>query len=327
VLALAPEALDYHSALATIHLSLGNLPAGWREHDWRAARSSFLAEHPAPRPVEPLPGMMTGMRVCVLREQGLGDELFFLRFAAALKARGAELTYRANPKIAGMLARAPELDRVIGPNDPLPSADAVLLAGDLPHALGAVDFPPPLALAPLARELDAMKQRLAALGPPPYLGVTWRAGTAPESQAGAGWKLHKNAPLDRLGAALRGAGGTVIAVQRHPEGGEIGRLAESAGQAVHDFTAVNEDLEAMVALMALLDDYVGVSNTNMHLRAGAGRTARVLVPQPPEWRWMATGDASPWFPGFALYRQALDGDWGAALERLSAELRAQATRK
>ena len=77
----------------------------------------------------------------------------------------------------------------------------------------------------------------------------------------------------------------------------------------------------MLAVLALIEDYIGVSNTNMHLRAGAGRTARVLVPQPPEWRWMAAGEESPWFPGFRIYRQGIDGDWGEALAKLARDLR------
>ncbi len=76
----------------------------------------------------------------------------------------------------------------------------------------------------------------------------------------------------------------------------------------------------MLALLVLLEDYVGVSNTNMHLRAATGRTARVLVPHPPEWRWMAEGGESPWFKGFAVYRQGLDGDWDQAFGRLARDL-------
>jgi len=44
------------------------------------------------------------------------------------------------------------------------------------------------------------------------------------------------------------------------------------------------------------------------------------VPRPTEWRWMLSGDASPWFPGFRIYRQGPDGDWGAAFERLREDL-------
>ena len=76
----------------------------------------------------------------------------------------------------------------------------------------------------------------------------------------------------------------------------------------------------MLALLALVGEYVGVSNTNMHLRAGVRKTARVLVPRPADWRWMTDGDRSPWFPDFAIYRQTADGDWDPAMTRLAADL-------
>jgi hypothetical protein len=37
---------------------------------------------------------------------------------------------------------------------------------------------------------------------------------------------------------------------------------------------------------------------------------------------MAAGDESPWFPGFRIYRQGIDGEWGNAVERLRSDLRA-----
>jgi hypothetical protein len=70
-------------------------------------------------------------------------------------------------------------------------------------------------------------------------------------------------------------------------------------------------------VLSLLDHHVGVSNTNMHLAAAASRTADVLVPFPPEWRW-GLGAASPWFPGFRIHRQSSAGDWSQALASLAA---------
>jgi hypothetical protein len=58
----------------------------------------------------------------------------------------------------------------------------------------------------------------------------------------------------------------------------------------------------------------------MHLMASLGKTARVLIPNPPEWRWLTEGRESPWFPGFKLYRQQQDGEWGGALVRLTEDL-------
>jgi hypothetical protein len=91
---------------------------------------------------------------------------------------------------------------------------------------------------------------------------------------------------------------------------------------LHDLSEANESLEDMLALLSLLDDYIGVSNTNMHLRAAIGRTARVLLPCPAEWRWMASGDESPWFPGFRVYRQNTHGEWSAALQRIANDMSA-----
>ena len=39
-----------------------------------------------------------------------------------------------------------------------------------------------------------------------------------------------------------------------------------------------------------------------------------------EWRWMADGAESPWFPGFRIYRQAPDRKWDGALARLRREM-------
>jgi tetratricopeptide (TPR) repeat protein len=320
VLELQPDSPEFRHAIAGAYLALGDLQAGWKEYEWRPARQTFIAENSHIRLAHELPASLQGRKVCLLREQGLGDELFFLRYASELKSRGAEITYLANAKLASLLGRVRALDQVLTGEIPLAKAELTMLAGDLPRLLGASNYPPPLSLTPLPQRLQELRQRMAALGPPPYIGLTWRAGVAPEDQRGTSWMLHKRIPLEDLGAALRGVEGTFVALQRRPHPGEIERLAGALGRPLHEFTALNEDLEAMLALLALLDDYISVSNTNVHLRAGTGHTARVLVPCPPEWRWMAAGDQSPWFPGFHVYRQGPDGDWNDALGRLTREL-------
>jgi Flp pilus assembly protein TadD len=356
----APDAAEFRSAIASVYLMLGNMQEGWQEYQDRPARSAFGQEFPHVALAGELPAGPLPKRVLLHREQGLGDELFFLRFAPELKARGVDITYRANGKIASILERVQALDKVTTADAPVPAADLALLVGDLPRLLGGLSaahwpapktpprvpqpvttfktrfrcvphvfypgLPPPLPLVALPQRLEDMKERLSRLGPPPYLGLTWRAGTAPEQQ-GAIWMPHKEVPLQRLGPAVRDVKGTLLALQRHPRPDEIDTLSALARRPAHDLTALNEDLEAMLALLALIEEYVGVSNTNFHLRAGVSRSARVLVPRPTEWRWLLAGDESPWFPGFRIYRQAADGDWDAALERLGRDLSARYGRR
>jgi hypothetical protein len=80
----------------------------------------------------------------------------------------------------------------------------------------------------------------------------------------------------------------------------------------------------MLALMARLDEYVGVSNTNTHLRAAVGRASRVLVPANIlDWRWMSEGERSPWFPDCRIYRQTPEGSWMGATLNVTSDLHAQ----
>ena len=87
-----------------------------------------------------------------------------------------------------------------------------------------------------------------------------------------------------------------------------------------DCSQINDDLESALACMDLLDDYIGVSNTNVHLTASQGKSGRILIPSPPEWRWMCQGNSSPWMPNFQLYRQDNNGSWDNAINRLKQEL-------
>ncbi|MDO8595621.1 MAG: tetratricopeptide repeat protein, partial [Sulfuricaulis sp.] len=308
---------DAHFNLALIYLLTGNFKEGRQEYAWH-----WLRENSAPRPLPPTPwdgSDLAGRSVFLHAEQGPGDEIFFLRFVNQLRQRGAgHIAYRPSKKIAGLLVRVPAIDRLVDPQAIPPPSDFVFSVGDLPKLLGmerVEQIPRSLALDPLPEKLEVLRAQLLALGPAPYLGVTWRAGTHRKDGV-----LFKECPVALLARTLREAPGTILVLQRHPEACEIEAFASALGRLAHDFSPLNEDLESMLALLALLDEYVGVSNTNMHLRAGAGKTARVLVPVPPEWRWMADGKESPWFPGFSVYRQGYDGDWEGAFAQLESDL-------
>ena len=69
--------------------------------------------------------------------------------------------------------------------------------------------------------------------------------------------LHKAVPLEALCGALRDVEGTLIGLQRNPESGELERVTLLTGRPLHDLTALNEDLEGMLALQALLEDTSG----------------------------------------------------------------------
>jgi hypothetical protein len=261
-------------------------------------------------------------RVLLLPEQGLGDQLFFLRFAARLRERAAFVAFDCPTKLWPLLERSDIIDELCAGEGARSSFEIELPVGDLPELLEDWTTPPAFPIA--APRGAAWRERLAALGPAPYLGVTWRGGTKRDKDvefARHGQEpLYKDIAIEPLAATLRKWRGTVLVLQRLPLPAELELFCRSLGRQAHNLSALNDDLEDMAAVLSLIDEYVGVSNTNMHIRAGLGKTARVLVPFPPEFRWMHAGEAAPWFPGFTVYRQSPQREWAAALDKLQQDI-------
>jgi tetratricopeptide (TPR) repeat protein len=311
--------------LAHLLLAAGDFRRGWSE---RLVGRMGVAARALPGAPQKLPDSLAGQQVLLVSEEGLGDVLFFLRFVPLLSARGARVSVRAPDKLVALLRATGRFEHVLAEStsDALGGeADFRVLTGELPFALGCERTVAAFPLVTRAELESGWRERLARFGSPPYVGVTWRGGTdvrqTPEFGRGVRM-LFKEIGPEALAGALQRAPGTLVSLQRLPAAGETEKLAAAVGRPVHDLSAVNDDLESMLALLAILDEYVAVSNTNVHLRAGVGRTSRVLVQFPPEWRWMAAGDESPWFPGCRVYREALGEGWKGALAALAADLAA-----
>lgn len=301
-------------------LAQGKFAEGWSAVSFRPHAQVNLRD-PGMRVTVPHDDALPAAQgpIIVHGEQGLGDTLFFLRFVPQLRARGHRLAFWGDSRLHSMLRRTGYFEHFMAP-EAMPGAGLALIwVGELPRLLEAVDpaaFPPPLPLVADAARREAMRTRLAAWGAPPYVGLTWRAGLERAGKV----VLSKQIAPALLGTALRGVRATWISLQRKPRPEDLAGIAHALGETAHDAAGVNDELEEALALIELLDDYIGVSNTNTHLRAGAGRSAHVLVPWPPEWRWQASGDRSPWFPGMDVYREAAGGGWQDALARLARAL-------
>jgi tetratricopeptide (TPR) repeat protein len=320
---LDPGLWQAHNNLAHAQLALENWEEGWKEYGWGKGNGhhpDVLRREPGyPQRVD-LKGL-SGKVVVLHSEQGLGDILFFMRFAPRVRELCSKLVYCGEARLAEMFQRTGLFDSVIGLQDPIPSGSLQIPVGDLPFILQCNEpenAPPPFPLSAKPEIGEAMKQLLSGFGPPPYIGLTWSAGVRPTSKHRN--LLHKEVPINELAAGLKELDATFVSLQKAPQPAELDQLVSAIGRPVFDLSAANDDMEHALALVSLLDDYVGVSNTNMHLRAGVNRVAKVLVPHPPEWRWMYGTERSPWFPRVAIYRQATDGSWTDVAGKLRADL-------
>ena len=314
-----------HGPLGVTALAMGEWHEGWKHY------CLFYRERRAPGSVPtltPLPARLDGKRILLRADQGLGDTLFFLRFAAELHQRGAAVSLSCERRLAASLQGERPFAIADETADHGPW-DWDLWITDLPAMLETRSVP---AAVPIHIDESARRRArdlLARLGPGPYLGVTWRGGKdmLREREFGAGRPiLFKEVPPALLGRALRGLHATMVGLQRGATPGEFEAMSAAIGMPVHELALPDEDLQGIAAVLDELDEYVTVSNTNVHFLAGLGRRARVLVSHPPYWRWMREGP-SVWFPDFPLYRQPPSRDWTEPLARLREDLQKTFTAK
>lgn len=286
--------LDYAIARqgrAHLRLLQGDWLGGWSDYRWRyrhadGARPDRVADRIN----------LKGQKVVLYRDLGLGDEIFFLRWLPELQAIAASVKYAPDPRLFALLKRSGI--PVLTSEDDGAIFESV---ADLPFLLRSCKTPRPVTLKPSQPITDDARKLLERIGPRPWVGYTHEAGTP-----GVETSLHKHVPRDMLVAAIKGPWTLVNVIRTAP------------GEPVPPSAFIANDPDLSLSLMSLLDEYVTVSNTNVHLRAGLGLPSRVLVPEPPEFRW-GLGDRSLFFPDCPLYRQRGTA-WLPALNMLKEDL-------
>lgn len=253
-------------------------------------------------------------------EQGIGDTLYFMRYVVPLVKKGWQFHLEVDKKLLPLLQKS-QLFLSVKEKNNCPKGEICFSIGDLPlMALqcGITEIPPPLSLTPDKKLVEKYRAELAKIGPAPYVAVTWRAGPKGQKHRAGIRALEKLIDPTLLGGLLAKTNATIISLQRLPLPDEALAFAQALGRKPADYSALNNNLPGMLALLSLVDDYYTVSNSNLHLREGLAKPSNVFINRPfQDWRWQAEGEHSVWYPSSKVYRQEKDKSWLPALNQLS----------
>lgn len=306
-------------ARALTLLAQGDFARGWPEHETRYTERLSAAAVPMPEFAFPMwrGEPLAGKRLLLVREQGFGDQIQFLRYAALFAAQGAAVDVMADARVARLFRTSPGVRQVV-PDLARDSTDydywclmlsAPLRAGTL---LETVPAQVPYLHAP-EDEVRKWQQRLAAL-PAKHLkvGLVW-AG-----KPGYALDRFRNLPFQTLAplAAVRGV--SYISLQTGERENET--RDASAGFPALKLGAEMGDFADAAALIMNLDLLIGVDTAFVHLAGALGRPVWLLQSAIPDWRWMRGRDDSPWYPTLRLMRQSRLGEWGPVIESAAREL-------
>src|SRR5262249_50863393 len=124
-----PELPEARMARAQLLLAQREYAAGWRDYLWRRERASWLAAEG--RPVTTAVASLEEFRgrpVVLCGEQGLGDIVFFLRFAPIIEEVAASVHLEVEPRLRAILP--------VSWTSAAPANSARVLVGDLALMVG-----------------------------------------------------------------------------------------------------------------------------------------------------------------------------------------------
>jgi hypothetical protein len=309
-----PHQMGVGFGLAELLLMAGDAKAGWRRFDSLVTDRVIQVVRPEVRPTLETywrGQTLTGRRILVVNFLGIGDNIMMSRFARALKARGADVTFCCRPELYRLFAGLEGVDdlRASYDEEPWENFDYWTFDYMLPRWLGGSEnmipaFPTGYVDAPpIPAGVTRVAGRLR-------VGLCW--SSAPVHFTGASRFLSPEdfAPLADL------ADVDWFLVQKGPfNAGFAARSGLAAVDPSDDWT----DFRDTAAFMASLDLVISIDSSPLHLAGALGIPAWGLICAAPDWKW-GFGETSPWYPQIRLFRQARLDDWAPVIEEVKAAL-------
>lgn len=316
------------------YAGMGKLAQGWAEYEERHnpifSQSTYFAVDAVRWDGEDL----TGRKLLVAGEQGLGDEIMLAGLIPDLIERvgpQGKVMIACDHRLVPLFQRSfPETHVGIEmhtKHNAKPVRVVPWAAGDLKAdyytPMGTplkalrptVDsFPKRAYLKPDPARVRHWIDRLAALGPGPYVGICWKSMLITTQRKKFFSALELWAPV------LENTGVKFVNLQYGDCQAELDYVREKLGVAIHNFDDLDlkMNLDDNAALCGALDLVVTAPTAAAALAAATG-TETWFLAAGRVWPQLGT-DHYPWYPKTRVLTPEKFGDWPALMTRLAADL-------
>jgi tetratricopeptide (TPR) repeat protein len=307
---------DLHLALTHGMLcrSLGHYDAGWELYERRLELPAFT-QRPYPPTTPRWDGApLAGRTVLVRAEQGLGDQIHFLRWACLLRQRGAaQVIVQAAPSLVRLVRSAPNIDVVVASDRPAPLHAVHVDYASLPHLLRSgtnmrADLVPYLTHA----DCDAGSAAIlpARVAGRIRLGIVWGGSPLQEDNR------FRSVPLAKLLAAIAHPHVDIVVLQQGAARAQLDALDATHRASLIDAAPHCADMADTACVAASCDVVLSMCTSVAHLAGALGLPTWLMLGTPAEWRWGVEGETSDLYPTMRLFRQQQPGDWTGVFNSL-----------
>jgi tetratricopeptide (TPR) repeat protein len=307
-----------------LRLLSGDFAGGWGDYEARLQIPNFLQANRRFTPAilerlvrRPSRDDFAGRRVLVLGEQAFGDAIMFASTLGELAALAASVTCAVDERLVRLLRES--LPNITFTSAQVDGAgfDVVVAMGSLPGAFRQTReaYPGRPYLTPSPGAIQRWQTRLPPAAGKLRVGVSWRGGLARTRAAARSMDLEVLEPLLTLPHC------SFVSLQYGEVDAEVAAINARLPTPLLSFAqAETRDFDDLAGLAACLDVVVTVQTTLAHLCGALGKTAFVMIPRWPEWRYGLEGEEMAWYASLRLIRQGSPGDWGSVIGEVGRRL-------
>lgn len=295
---------------ALLMLIQGEYGQGFQEYEWRLKTPEF-PPCPFRQPVwDGTP--LQGRTLLLHAEQGMGDTIQFIRYAAIAAQKGGRLLLTCQRPLMRLLETVPGIEQMTPMGLPLPEFDVYAPLMSLPRILGTT--------------LDTVPDHVPYLQPPAATQMQLSAPPTARLKVGLVWSgghLYKHNhlrsfPLQQFQPLLELADVAYFSLQKGIPQLDLAGLGWEPR--IQDLSPQLDDMADTAAAIAQLDLVVTVDTSVAHLAGALGKPVWVLLAHLPDWRWMRHRTDTPWYPTMRLFRQPQPGDWQSVMAQVKQAL-------
>jgi tetratricopeptide (TPR) repeat protein len=310
----ASSLLKYN--LATTYMLSGDYAAGWAGYE---ERSALVAPAQSKLTSSRWNGTaVSGKRLLVTVDQGLGDTIQFARFLPMIiEESRMEVVLACQETLIDLLEYSCPEVRYCDEFQPLPDHDLnfpLMSVGKLwGLTIGDVGFEHPYLQVP-----NAVQERLRAEFSPykklghKNIGLVWRGNPVQARDIVRSMPLTELSPLFHL-PGISWFSLNIDTVTR-------AELREIPDYPLQDLSPLINTMTDTAALLKELDLLITVDTSVAHLAGGLGINCWTLLCHTPDWRWHLNRTDSPWYPSMKLFRQGQPNNWPEVIKKVQQEL-------
>jgi tetratricopeptide (TPR) repeat protein len=320
-LKLQPENVTFLWNKAITLLSMGKYAEGWPLHEhgltvptMRNVR--FTARKPLWKGEQ-----APNKKLLIVCEQGLGDSLQFVRYAALCKKRVGKVYVLCAPPLVRLFKNCPEIDGVFTKVTRC-AFDLQVAMMSLPGIMGTTLETIPAAVPYLFVPKDIEQKwasRIAKTSNKLKVGLVWSGSSFADAIRGDLRAQARNLDFGELMPLLNCPNVDFYSLQF----GEKGNAAVEggAGQLIDPMKDVSDFLDT-AALIKNLDLVITVDTSVAHLAGALGKNVWIMSRYDACWRWLNNQSKNPWYPTARIFGQPKQGDWVSVIAEVKSELSA-----